>query len=83
MEPKTIIELVMALGVIPGLFVWLLFDTRKEHAVERLRSENREVELLSHIQKSDETQGRITESISKISDNMIAMRKDIEHLKSK
>jgi hypothetical protein len=73
----------MSLGVLPALFVWLLIDTRKEHKSDKEKAEHRERELLDHIQKSDETQREITNSITKISDNMFKMQLDIENLKHK
>jgi len=89
---EVIIQLVMSLGVIPGLFIYLLFDTRKESkeqlktSMERevkqiLASNEREARLLEHLRSSDETHKDISENVKLISNNFISMQKDVEYLK--
>ena len=92
MSAEVIVQLVMSLGVIPGLFIYLLFDTRKESkeqlksSMERevkqiLASNEREARLLEHLRSSDETHKDISESVKLISNNFISMQKDVEYLK--
>jgi esterase/lipase len=88
MSFEVLVQLVMALGVIPALFVWLLTYTMNEHKKDKEESRKREEEsrkreeaLIEHMRKSDETQAGIMRSVEKISDNMIIMQRDIEVLK--
>jgi len=90
LTPEVAVQLVMSLGVIPGLFVWLLFDTRSEHKKEKEESRKREDALMEHIKKSDETQSAIMKSTEQISasqqsmqNNMSLMQRDIEDLKKR
>jgi len=81
--PEVFVQLVMALGVIPALFVCLLFYTLKQHQADKLKSEQREQKLLKHIEKSDETHLEISGSIKEMSVSMQLMQKDIEILKDR
>jgi len=90
MTSEMVVQLVMSFGIVPGLFVWLLFDTRKEHREQIGNSQERESKLMDHIRKSDDTQHEISLSITKISDTINSMdktmgylQKDVEELKGK
>lgn len=74
MTAEVIVQLTMSLGVIPGLFIWLLFDTRKEHKEQIQESKERERQLMAHIEKSDENQREIVTTLK-------LMQRDIEELK--
>jgi hypothetical protein len=54
-----IIKMIITQGVFCVLFVWLLYDTRKE-------SKLREYKLMLHLEKTDEAHAVIIQSIEKI-----------------
>lgn len=54
-----IIKMIITQGVFCVLFVWLLYDTRKE-------SKLREDKLMLHLEKTDEAHAVIIQSIEKI-----------------
>jgi hypothetical protein len=92
--PETIIQIVVNLGVIPGLFIWLLTDTRSDskkreeilHAqVKGLNEESakRQNEWIEHMTKSDMMQQEFLLSLKEISRSQTTMEKDIEILKER
>jgi transcriptional regulator of met regulon len=92
--PETIIQIVVNLGVIPGLFVWLLTDTRKDSKkreeilhiqIKDLNEEStkRQTEWIEHMTKSDIMQQEFLLSLKEISRSQTTMEKDIEILKER
>lgn len=81
MTGEMIVQIAMSCGVIPALFVWLLFDTRKEHKEQIVKAEEREKQLMQHIEKSDETQRKICETLNSMDKTMTCLQHDIEALK--
>ena len=81
--PEVFVQLVMALGVIPALFVALFIYTLKQHQQDREKSEQREQKLLDHIEKSDKTHREISLSIKEMGRNMTMIQKDVEILKDR
>lgn len=51
MSTEVILQLVLGLGVLPGLFVYLLFDTRKNDKEREDKSIIREDKLQERLQK--------------------------------
>ena len=52
-------DMVIQSGIFAGLFVWLLFDSKKE-------SKSREERLLNHIERQGEALDRVTDTIEKM-----------------
>lgn len=66
MKTEIIMQLIVNLGVIPGLFVWLLYDTRKEHREDKKQSKHREERLMIHLDKVSTSLENISRSQEKI-----------------
>lgn len=56
---NSIWNMVIQNGVFAGLFVWLLWDTKKD-------SRNREERLLNHIERQGQALDKITDTIEKM-----------------
>lgn len=52
-------EMIIQNGVFAGLFVWLLFDSKKD-------SKNREERLLNHIERQGEALDKVTDTIERM-----------------
>ena len=83
MTAEVIMQLLLQFGLVPGLFVYLLFDTRKEHKEQIEESRLREQQLMQHIAKSDETLTKIGETLNLIDKSMAFLQRDVEELKAK
>jgi septal ring factor EnvC (AmiA/AmiB activator) len=90
MTPEVMSQLILQFGVVPGLFVWLLFTNQKEHKISRESSQTREQQLMEHISKSDETLNQFATSLAKIGEtlntidkSMCYLQRDVEGLKAK
>ena len=83
MTTEVIMQLALQFGLVPGLFVWLLVSNQKEHKFEREKSQEREVKLMEHISKSDETLTKIGETLAQIDKSMAFLQRDVEELKAK
>lgn len=66
MTPELIIQLVMTFGIIPGLFVWLLFHTINEHKKDKELSQGREEKLMEHQSQLNKTIERNTTILEKL-----------------
>jgi len=89
MDVATIVEAAIRLGVIPSLFVYLLFDTRKEHAEQIKEAHDRERQLMESLAKSDGVLENFAASLNKIGETLNGMdrslsflQKDVENLKN-
>ena len=90
MTTEVMMQLLLQFGLVPGLFVWLLFTNQKEHRVARESSQLRERQLMEHISKSDETLTQFAISLSKLGEtlntidkSMGYLQRDVEKLKEK
>jgi hypothetical protein len=90
MTTEVMMQLLLQFGLVPGLFVWLLFTNQKEHKVARESSQTREQRLMEHIAKSDETLTQFAVSLSKIGEtlntidkSMGYLQRDVENLKAR
>lgn len=90
MTTEVIVQLILQFGLIPGLFVWLLYNNQKEHKTEREKSQEREQQLMEHISKSDKTLDNFAASLAKLGEtmnsldkNMGYLQRDVEDLKAK
>lgn len=88
MTTEVMMQLLLQFGLVPGLFVWLLYNNQREHKFEREKSQERERQLMEHIAKSDENMNKFADSLSKIGDTMNTidkslcyLQKDVENLK--
>ena len=88
MTTEVISQLLLQFGVVPGLFIWLLFNNQKEHKISRESSQTREQQLMEHIAKSDETLNQFAASLAKIGEtlntidkSMCYLQRDVEELK--
>jgi len=88
MTTEVISQLILQFGVVPGLFIWLLFNNQKEHKISRESSQTREQQLMEHIAKSDETLNQFAASLAKIGEtlntidkSMSYLQRDVENLK--
>ena len=90
MTTEVISQLLLQFGVVPGLFIWLLFNNQKEHKISRESSQTREQQLMEHIAKSDEALNKFADSLAKIGEtlntidkSMAFLQRDVEDLKTK
>jgi len=90
MTTEVLSQLLLQFGVVPGLFIWLLFNNQKEHKISRESSQTREQQLMEHIAKSDETLNHFAASLAKIGEtlntidkSMGYLQRDVESLKEK
>lgn len=90
MTTEVLMQLLLQFGLVPGLFVWLLFTNQKEHNTERINSLDREKQLMEHITKSDEALAQFATSLNKIGEtlngvdkSMCFLQRDVEQLKAR
>jgi archaellum component FlaC len=80
MTTEVMMQLLLQFGLVPGLFVWLLYNNQSEHKIEREKSQERERQLMEHIQKSDENMNKFADSLSKIGETMNTIDKSMGYL---
>lgn len=90
MTTEVLMQLALQFGLVPGLFVWLLFTNQKEHRSEREKSQERERQLMESLSKSDRVLEDFAKSLAKIGEtldgmdkNMGYLQRDVEELKAK
>ena len=80
MTTEVIAQLCLQFGLVPGLFVWLLFTNQKEHKSDREKSQERERKLMEHLSKSDENMNKFASSLEKIGETMNSLDKSMGYL---
>lgn len=89
----TVLKIVMEYGVFAVLFFFMLIYVLNQHKEDKKqlvsqhseamsKAQEREDKLLTHIQKSDETQMVIAENVKEVSKNMTAMQLSIGNMQT-